>query len=198
MHTMKALIFSLLMIQAHATTFLLVRHGQTDWNKYKIWQGDSDAPLNETGQAQISELAETFKDVKFDHCITSSYKRAKESASLLTKLEPQIDARLRERGSRNFDGVPHGTHGKDIKKEYEDSKLVSERVFAALNEATISHPDKHILVSTHGGIIKQTLVDILNLECPIKDIKVPNASAIQISHKNGKWQVDHLYGVTLP
>ncbi len=195
---MKALIFSLLIMQAHATTFLLVRHGETDWNRDKIWQGDSDLPLNETGKSQIIELANALKDVPFDHCITSSYKRAKETASILTKLDPKIDPRLRERGSRNFEGVLIGTHGNEVKKEYEDSALVSERVFAALDEAATAYPDTKILVTTHGGIIKQTLVDILNLDCPVKEIKVPNASAIQISHKNGKWQVDHLYGVTLP
>ena len=33
------------------TTLLVARHGQTDWNLERRWQGHADPPLNETGRA---------------------------------------------------------------------------------------------------------------------------------------------------
>jgi probable phosphoglycerate mutase len=40
------------------TRIILARHGETDWNLERRWQGHSDRPLNETGLAQAEELAE--------------------------------------------------------------------------------------------------------------------------------------------
>src|SRR5207253_11138819 len=42
---------------APVTTILLVRHGETDWNRERRWQGHADPPLNETGRKQSRELA---------------------------------------------------------------------------------------------------------------------------------------------
>ena len=37
---------------------VLVRHGETDWNRIGRWQGHADPPLNELGRRQAAELAE--------------------------------------------------------------------------------------------------------------------------------------------
>jgi hypothetical protein len=40
------------------TTIFLARHGQTDWNAQRRWQGHADPPLNEQGRAESRALAE--------------------------------------------------------------------------------------------------------------------------------------------
>ena len=49
------------------TTLLLARHGETDWNRERRWQGHADPPLNEEGREQArpwpSELAEPIAAV---------------------------------------------------------------------------------------------------------------------------------------
>ena len=54
------------------TRIILARHGETDWNRERRWQGHSDRPLNDTGRAQAEKLLhvrdaktarETFRDL---------------------------------------------------------------------------------------------------------------------------------------
>ena len=45
-------------MEQRSTRLVLVRHGQTDWNRAGLWQGHADRPLTETGRAQARALAE--------------------------------------------------------------------------------------------------------------------------------------------
>mgnify|MGYP002511448260 CR=1 FL=1 len=45
---------------------VLVRHGQTDWNKLGKIQGESNIDLNEVGVEQANNVAEKLKDEKID------------------------------------------------------------------------------------------------------------------------------------
>jgi Histidine phosphatase superfamily (branch 1) len=79
------------------TTLLLVRHGETDWNRDHRWQGHTGPPLNETGRREASELAGRISNV--DAVYSSDTERAFETALILAArvgLDVQTDARLRE------------------------------------------------------------------------------------------------------
>jgi phosphoserine phosphatase len=58
----------------------LIRHGETDWNRYGFYQGTSDIPLNERGRAQAAALAERLAGVRFDGAYTSPLQRARDTA----------------------------------------------------------------------------------------------------------------------
>ena len=63
----------------------LVRHGQTDMNKEKLYYGWTDCPINEIGIKQAQTLYGFFKNVVCDKVITSDLKRSVETAEIITK-----------------------------------------------------------------------------------------------------------------
>ena len=69
---------------------LLVRHGETNWNRDQRFQGQIDIPLNENGHAQAAQAAEFLKDVPIDAALSSSMKRPKETAEGILKHHPQV------------------------------------------------------------------------------------------------------------
>ena len=61
------------------TQLIFVRHGQTDWNKKNLIQGQSDVPLNEIGRKQATEKADFFIKRNFDIAYSSPLVRAYET-----------------------------------------------------------------------------------------------------------------------
>ena len=76
-----------------------VRHGETDFNKYSITQGQTDTSLNSAGLLQASCLSESLKDLVFDVAFSSPLTRAKQTCDYIMKYHncPVIyDERLTE------------------------------------------------------------------------------------------------------
>jgi phosphoserine phosphatase len=71
--------------------FLLVRHGETDWNKAGKFQGKIDIPLNDNGRNQASLAAEFLKDIPIEFGYTSPLSRPKETAQIILREHPPIE-----------------------------------------------------------------------------------------------------------
>ena len=67
------------------TTLVLLRHGQTDWNLTRRYQGLTDIPLNETGEQQARAANELLRQFSFDAVYCSDLDRAKTTARLALK-----------------------------------------------------------------------------------------------------------------
>src|SRR5919109_2140282 len=151
------------------TTLLLVRHGETDWNREGRWQGHSDTHLNEIGRAQAERVAGELDGV--DVVYSSDLARARETAEIIagrSGLPVRLDARLRE---RSF-GAWEGLSAAEIEAEFRDAHLrwlagegpgaddaepfdaFGQRVQAALRELLQRHPDERVLVVAHGGTVR--------------------------------------------
>ncbi|MBU0458042.1 class I tRNA ligase family protein [Patescibacteria group bacterium] len=116
------------------TEVTLVRHGQTDANKNKIIQGGVvDDPLNEKGKEQALETANKLKGKKFDVIISSTSKRAVETAEIIAKeLEMKIDEKLNFLTER-YQGDWGGKNRDDILK---DNLPVTEKINIAMHHIT--------------------------------------------------------------
>lgn len=54
----------------------IVRHGETEWNRIRRIQGQSDIPLNETGLRQAMLVGEALKGIPFARAFSSDLQRA--------------------------------------------------------------------------------------------------------------------------
>ncbi len=79
---------------------LLVRHGETEWNRQSRFQGQIDVPLNENGQAQAQQAAVFLQLIPIRYAVTSPMLRPRETAEIILQAHPQVlletDDRLKE------------------------------------------------------------------------------------------------------
>ena len=197
------------------TTFYLVRHGQTDWNKEKKLQGHTDVPLNTVGEEQARELAEVLKDVQFDLAFSSDLLRTKRTAELITrekKLHIQSTEALRERMFGTLEGGPvdallaHIAVMKTLtdseRKKYrmadiiENDDEVITRVVTFLRETAIAHPKKTILVTTHSGILRMLLLHTgYTTYAELDNLTVLNGAYIKFTSDGVDFFIDEVRGV---
>ncbi|HEY2381905.1 MAG TPA: histidine phosphatase family protein [Terriglobia bacterium] len=89
-------------------TLILVRHGLTDWNVERRYQGRFDIPLNAAGRAQAETLKEQLKSIPFDHLYSSPLRRALETASIIAGGQTiECDDRLAEIDHGVWQGKTH-------------------------------------------------------------------------------------------
>jgi broad specificity phosphatase PhoE len=94
---------------------LLVRHGETEWNLQRRYQGRSDSPLTERGIAQahsIGRLLGTLPDVASARIVASPLGRARRTAEIIREHLPAapellLDDRLRELSIGSWDGLTY-------------------------------------------------------------------------------------------
>jgi len=62
---------------------LLVRHGETEWNREGRYQGRTDVPLSEVGKAQVAALGQRLKSIEIAKAYASPLSRAKNTAEAI-------------------------------------------------------------------------------------------------------------------
>ncbi len=140
-----------------------VRHGETDFNLFKVSQGQLDTSLNKTGLMQVKQLAEKLKTYEFDYVYCSPLIRCRQTLEAIQKhhknLNPVFDARLMEvskgtlEGQKNSQAV-YDDFFKDPHKYNGETEVdVFKRVSAFLSDIEI-YKNKKVLVVAHGGILK--------------------------------------------
>lgn len=152
-----------------------VRHGSTDWNDIKRWQGATDIHLNEAGRQQALALRLRLKGIPFDAVWSSDLSRSYETAQLALPNCPILtDARLREipmgiAEGKTWDELTGqqqnaiGNWWKDPYKEpFPGAQENLTDVTARVNAWRHEQPQQgRIICFTHGGTIRCLLWDIV-------------------------------------
>ena len=137
----------------------LVRHGQTDWNLMKKFNGCTDTELNQTGIEQAMLQAENMKNVSFDACFCSPQKRARQACEIIFKGTIVFDERLSEINCGEFEGTEETEETMRLfwqavasgEKDTENFKDFSKRNCDFCNMITEVYKGKNILIVTHAA-----------------------------------------------
>ncbi len=154
------------------TELIVIRHGETDWNRQHRFQGQIDVPLNGTGLAQADRLGQRLADEPIDVLVCSDLQRARSTAAPLhlpRGLVPQIDPLWREQGFGVLEGLDVPTirsrhadlwnrwvrHEADyaLPQGGESNTAFHARVMLALQGLLAAHAGKRVVVVTHGGVL---------------------------------------------
>ncbi|MDU2063996.1 MAG: histidine phosphatase family protein [Sporomusaceae bacterium] len=187
---------------------ILVRHGETTWNKEGRYQGQIDTPLSERGLAQGKAVAEALKEIPIDLCYVSTLSRAKDTAGFCMAYHDgpvYEDERLLEINHGLWEGklaVEIGAEYPEMLQEWrtkvvgvtmpegESITTVRDRAMAAFRDYAEKHDGKTILVVAHDAVNKAVLCDMLDIGLDhFWQVKQDNTCINVVEYSEGKWRL---------
>ena len=193
-------------IKSSGTRILLIRHGETEWNRIHRFQGRSDLPLNQKGREQAHALALALEEETLTAIYSSPLARAMETANLIRKLHPSVPL-FEENGLLEMDlGEFEGMEAKHWAEQYPDFlkawlekpgsvsmpggeslQEVQNRALDALERIIQLHsPDSTLLISSHNFVNLTILCYALGLTLDkFRDIR-QGTTALNILYKQGE------------
>lgn len=191
-----------------AATLYITRHGETLWNVEGRLQGHLDSELSELGREQVRLLGVRVGELGPTVLYTSDLGRALATARAIaeaSKLEPRLDARLRERHLGVFQGftaaqirLTHAHAWREFQKRDPDfvipggesARQRTQRTLAALRDIAERHPGQSIVVVGHGGTLDSIYRASTGLELGTrKSLVMANASLNTVDYRDGGWHL---------
>ncbi len=164
------------------TEIILVRHGQTPWNKDKIFRGTVDIPLNDTGREEARLAGEWLKGETLHAAYTSPLSRSRDTAEAIARHHGLAVADLPGLGDLSY-GDWQGLPLSEVKVKYADLYRqwetaphmvrfpkgetldeVRARSLAAVEEVVSRHPGQVVLLSAHRAVNKVLIAALIGLD----------------------------------
>tara|TARA_B100000029_G_scaffold482019_1_gene531614 strand:- start:10670 stop:11296 length:627 start_codon:yes stop_codon:yes gene_type:complete len=183
---------------------VLVRHGQSEWNKKNLFTGWSDPDLTEEGIQEATKAGKLIgkKNIKFDFLFTSVLTRAIHTGNIILKLIHQEALKVfrdKALNERNY-GDLVGLNKDDARRKWGDElvhiwrrsydtpppggeslKQTGQRVMPYYNQNIVPKIKKgqNILVTAHGNSLRSLIkeLDVLNDEEIVK-LEIPTGVPI--------------------
>lgn len=191
------------------TTFYIVRHGETEWNKENRLQGWLNSPLTTFGREQADRLHDALLDIDFEAAYVSTSGRAIETANRVLagrSVEMVLQEDLREISLGEWQGktvkeilassdaTSYVTYSENpenyVAVHTESFEDVAKRAIRVLESVAKCH-DGHVLIITHAV----TVISVVNtlLGRGVSEIWSPpwieGTSVTVLSIEEGEWQI---------
>lgn len=166
---------------------VMMRHGESVWNKENRFTGFTDVDLSDTGIAEAQKAGGALKGVAFDKVFTSTLKRAYRTAELAMEAAGQKHDFVRHDDLRERDyGDLTGLNKDEMRKKFgeeqvhiwrrsydvrppggESLKDVVDRVtpYYRANIEPLLKEGKNVLIAAHGNTLRAMLI-VLGLNTP--------------------------------
>jgi alpha-ribazole phosphatase len=163
------------------TKIILIRHGETVWNREMKYQGHADIELTAAGMEQARLLAQSLAKEKIHAVYASDLCRAVNTAEQVAgkhNLPVQSMPEFREINFGEWEGLTYEKINKQSSSSMEKLfshpdevvipggetfREVKERAMEALGKLVTLHGDENIAVVSHGGTIRTILCAVLNV-----------------------------------
>jgi probable phosphoglycerate mutase len=194
------------------TTILLIRHGETEWNRNGRWQGHADIPLSAAGRAQAQALAQRLRQegARFDHLYASDLSRALETAQIIGQelgqpVHPFRALREVDVGSWSgltrdeiVDRVPGAFTTVFHSSDGESQEIFTRRVGEGLLNLVQRHPGERLAIVTHGGTIRAMLRYLYTLQgmAEAPPAQIGNTSITEIQLEGTAWRIARFNDIT--
>ena len=162
------------------TIILLARHGQSDWNATRRWQGHADRPLTAKGREQAHALAKRLAHIQLDGVYSSDLRRAADTARVVADAQglelmevPELrevdvgswSGLTREEAEERFpEGFARWGEGFPGWEDGEGYDEMAQRVIGAVVDIALANEDGRALVVSHGGPIRALHAAALGLD----------------------------------
>jgi phosphoserine phosphatase len=181
---------------------IIVRHGESEWNRIHRYQGQLDAPLSDLGLRQAEALAERLKAEPIDQIYSSRLQRAARTAEAIAAHHREVPFAYSEALLEIDHGEWQGKYADEITANYaeglrewrehptrsqmpggESFSNVLKRTLDFREQLTVKHRKETVLVSTHDVVVKILVADALGMNMDrINRIWVTNASISVIEY----------------
>ncbi|MGI9666289.1 MAG: histidine phosphatase family protein [Acidimicrobiia bacterium] len=167
-------------------TLILIRHGESNANAERRWQGTLDSGLSDVGIDQVARLGKRFAGSRHTRLISSDLDRAARTAAAVG--EPELNTSWREFNVGGWDGLTHEEieakfpgqleglfKGEDILLGGGDRLSDFNRRIAETLDSTVDAMDDGdtTIVVTHGGVIWSALNRVLDRDGPMAPAVAP-------------------------
>ena len=196
--------------------FIVLRHGESEWNKENKFTGLTDVLLSDNGKMEAREAGYILQNIPLHTIFTSTLQRTIETCSIVTQLQhasPNIisDQSLCERDYGNltgknktelaelygaelvktwrrsyFEGPPQGENLDDVTKRA--GKYYDEHIAPLLDE------NRHVLLLSHGNTLRALFVHLgIKTEKTVESFEIPTGVPIQINTNTKEYRMENLY-----
>ena len=184
----------------------VIRHGESEMNKQKIWSGWLDTPLTDKGREDATLAREYLKGVSFDKVYASDLCRAMETAKIaLPEKEFETTALLREFNFGKLGGTPHAaTSPEEIERvrregyaKYNGESMedFSKRV-RQFREKLEGENSETVAVFCHGGFLRGMMDDVLETRLARKHVLCNNCAIAIFEYKKDVWMLHSWINLT--
>ena len=189
------------------SNLVLVRHGQSEWNKKNLFTGWKDPELTELGIEEAIQAGNQLKqsDIKFDVMFTSDLFRAQETGRLILEQMKQTDiATIKDQSlnERNY-GELAGLNKDDARKKWgeeqvhiwrrsfdvpppggESLKNTAERVLPYFESKILPEviKGKNILIAAHGNSLRALVMKLEDIS-PDEIVKLEIATGDPLTYE---------------
>ncbi len=163
--------------------FILVRHGETDHNRQRQVQGQSDVKLNKVGRGQAEAIAQALRGERIQAIYASPLSRCLETAQTINRFHGiaiEVEDGLKELNTGELEGLTAeemiSKHGRFWQQWHSDQLAwarfpsgetlaeAQQRSWAAIGRIKEKHDQGTVLVTGHQFIIMVTVLQALELD----------------------------------